>query len=441
MTPLPNSDYIIKSVKAREVVDSRGNPTVQVDVRTGTGFGRFTVPSGASKGRFEAVELRDGNRRRFHGLGALRAVRNVEKTLGPAVIGMDSRDQEKLDSKLVRMDGTKNKGRLGANAILGVSMGVARARADTAKVPLYRMVYGKRRTLLPVPLMNILNGGKHADNDLSFQEFVILPCGFDSFRDALRSGSEIYHTLGKSLTGKYGKGAVNVGDEGGFAPPLSRVREALELVGDAVEEAGYSTSREVVLGLDAAADSFYDSRSRTYRVDGELFEPGELFDFYVDLCKTFPVKSLEDPFYDEDFLGFARLTRRMGSRVQVVADDLFVTNSARVEKGVRLKAGNALLAKLNQAGTLTETVAALDVARRAGFGLILSHRSGETEDTSIAGLAVGLATGQIKAGAPARGERTAKYNRLLVIEEELGSQARYYGPRFLRGSPGGSGRD
>jgi enolase len=439
MTSLPDSDHLVESVKAREVLDSRGNPTVQVDVRTGTGFGRFTLPSGASKGRFEAVELRDGNRRRFHGLGVLRAVRNVEKTLGPAVIGMDSRDQEKLDSKLVRMDGTMNKGRLGANAILGVSMGVARARADTARVPLYGMVYGKRRALLPVPLMNILNGGKHADNDLSFQEFVILPCGFDSFRDALRSGSEIYHTLRKSLTRKYGKGAVNVGDEGGFAPPVSRVREALELVGDAVEEAGYSTSREVVLGLDAAADSFYDSRSRTYRVDGEVFEPGELLDFYVDLCKTFPVKSLEDPFYDEDFLGFARLTRQIGSRVQVVADDLFVTNSARVEKGVRLRAGNALLAKLNQAGTLSETVAALDTARRAGFELILSHRSGETEDTSIADLAVGLATGQIKAGAPARGERTAKYNRLLEIEEELGSQARYYGPRFLRGSHEGSG--
>ncbi|MEK6919407.1 MAG: enolase C-terminal domain-like protein, partial [Thermoproteota archaeon] len=286
--------------------------------------------------------------------------------------------------------------------------------------------------LLPLPLMNILNGGKHAGNNLSFQEFMILPAEFRSFREALRCGSEIYHTLGQELLERYGKSSVNVGDEGGYAPAIGQVREALEMVESAVVEAGYSKGREVVLGIDAASGSFYDERARKYSVDGRKMETVELFDFYLDLCKAFPLRSIEDPFNDEDFESFARLTKRVGSKVQIVGDDLFVTNLARVEKGISLGSANALLVKVNQAGTLTETVDAVEKARKAGYGLVMSHRSGETEDTTIADLAVGLATGQIKTGAPARGERTAKYNRLLEIENELGSKARFYGPEFLK---------
>jgi enolase len=427
---MPDSSYSVRRVVGREILDSRGNPTLQVDVRTGGGFGRFSVPSGASKGRLEAVELRDGDKRRFQGKGVLEALHNVGRILGPGIAGMDSRRQEEVDARLVKLDGTRNKSRLGANALLGVSMAVARARAGTAGVPFYQSV-GKGK-LLPVPLMNIINGGMHAGNDLSFQEFMILPAGFRSFRDGLRAGVEVYHVLGSSLKEKYGRSAVNVGDEGGYAPPLSRVRDALEALNGAVEEAGYSPRREVVLGFDAAAGAFYDSRKTRYKVDGELFTREKLFDFYLDLCKSYPVASLEDPFQDEDFASFAKFTKLLGARVQVVGDDLFVTNAARVEKGTRLGAANALLVKINQAGTLTETIQAMDAARNHGYGLVMSHRSGETEDTSIADLSVGLASGQIKAGAPARGERTTKYNRLLEIEEELGSKGRFYGLRFLR---------
>ncbi len=432
--PLPSSDYIIRKVAARGILDSRGNPTVQVDLHTVGGFGRFSVPSGASKGRFEASEVRDGNKAKFHGLGVSKAVRNVAMVLGPGVVGMNSKDQRKVDNKLVKLDGTKNKSRLGANAILGVSMATARAKAATEGVPFYRGVQDGRRLLLPLPMMNILNGGKHAGNELSFQEFMILPAGFDRFSEALRCGSEIYHVLGHALSRKYGKTAVNVGDEGGFAPPIQSVRDALEVVNGAVEEAGYSPGREVSLGIDPAADSFYDPTTKVYRVDGRSLNTEELFDYYLDLVETFPLRSLEDPFQDGDFAGFAELTERIGSKAQVVGDDLFVTNSARVKRGVRLGAANALLVKVNQAGTLTEAVEAMETARSARYGLVMSHRSGETEDTSIADLAVGLATGQIKAGAPARGERTAKYNRLLEVEEELGSKAEFYGPRFLTAS-------
>ncbi len=429
---MPRADYLIRKIVAREILDSRGNPTVQVDAWTGAGFGRFSVPSGASKGHFEAVELRDGDKRRFLGLGVLKAVGNVNKILGPAVAGMDCRDQAKLDSRLLTLDGTKNKSRLGANALLGVSMAVVRAAAETAGIPLYQQVAGRRRPVLPLPMMNILNGGKHAGNDLSFQEFMILPAGFPSLREALRCGSEIYHVLGGMLQEKYGRTSVNVGDEGGFAPPIEKVRDALEMVSGSVEEAGYSVGREVVLGIDAASNSLYQPASRKYKVDGELFSVVDLSDFYSELCEAFSLRSIEDPFRDADFGSFAKLARRLGSRVQVVGDDLFVTNRARVERGIKLGAANALLVKVNQAGTLTETLQAMERARRAGYGLIVSHRSGETEDTTIADLAVGLATGQIKTGAPARGERTAKYNRLLEIEEELGSKARFYGPTFLK---------
>ncbi len=429
---MPSLAYLVEKVQAREILDSRGNPTVQVDVHTKSGFGRFSVPSGASKGRLEALELRDGDQDRFLDLGVLKAVENVNRILGPAVVGMDTRNQEKIDARLLKLDGTRNKSRLGANALLGVSLAAVRAAADTAKLPLHQMMSKGRRPLLPLALMNILNGGKHAGNNLSFQEFMILPAGFGSFGEALRCGSEIYHTLGQELLERYGKSSVNVGDEGGYAPPIGQVREALEMVESAVVEAGYSKGREVVLGIDAASGSFYDERARKYSVDGRKMETVELFDFYLDLCKAFPLRSIEDPFNDEDFVSFARFTKRVGSKVQIVGDDLFVTNLARVEKGISLGSANALLVKVNQVGTLTETVDAVEKARKAGYGLVMSHRSGETEDTTIADLAVGLATGQIKTGAPARGERTAKYNRLLEIESELGSKARFYGPEFLK---------
>ncbi len=428
-----SSDYRIETVEAREILDSRGNPTVQVDVRTVSGFGRFSVPSGASKGRFEALELRDHDAHRYLGLGVLKAVENVRKHLAPGVRGMDAREQREIDSRMLELDGTSNKSHLGANSILGVSVAVARAAADTARVPLYRSLSQHHGPLLPVPMMNILNGGKHAGNELSFQEFMIIPAGMGSFREALRCGSEIYHVLGKSLERKYGKGSVNVGDEGGFAPPLKSVRDALEAVNDAVEETGYSTGREVLLGIDPAAGSFFDEKTAKYRVDGKSLKADGLFTLYCELCESFPLKSIEDPFHDEDFEGFSRLTKRVGPRTQIVGDDLFVTNAARIEKGVSQGAANALLVKLNQAGTITETLGAIETARKAGYGLVVSNRSGETEDSTIADLAVAYASGQIKTGAPARGERTVKYNRLLEIEAEMGDKAPFFGPSFLKG--------
>ena len=429
---MSSQSYSIQRVDAREILDSRGNPTVQVDVWTGSGFGRFAVPSGASKGQFESLELRDGDPKRYLGMGVRKAVANVMKTLGPAVTGMDARNQADVDGKLLKLDGTKNKSHLGANAILGVSLAVFRAAADTAKTPAYQLALQAGRPLMPVPMLNIVNGGKHAGNDLSFQEFMIMPVGFRSFAEALRCGSEVYHVLGDLLKTKFGKAAVNVGDEGGFAPPLSRVRDAMGLVEQAVGYAGYSAGREVVLGIDPAPGSFYDAKTGRYSVDGENLATGDLHDMYLSLCKSFPLRSIEDPFHDEDFESFARLTKQMGSKTQIIGDDLFVTNSKRIEKGMALHAANALLVKANQAGTLTETVEAIEKARGAGYGLVMSHRSGETEDTTIADLAVGLATGQIKAGAPARGERTVKYNRLLEIESELGTKARFFGPEFLK---------
>lgn len=427
-----NSDYRIESVEAREILDSRGNPTIQVDVRTVAGFGRFSVPSGASKGRFEALELRDGDPNRYLGLGVSKAVECVRKVLAPAVKGLDARLQAELDSTLLRLDGTADKSRLGANSILGVSVAAAKAAADTAKVPLFRSLSRSQKPLLPVPLMNILNGGKHAGNELSFQEFMILPVGLDSFSEALRCGSEIYHILGRSLEKKLGRAAVNVGDEGGFAPPLRSVRDALEAVNGAVEESGYSSGREVLLGIDPAADSFFDEKSAKYRVDGKPLDADGLFTLYCNLCQSFPLRSIEDPFHDEDFAGFSRLTKRLGPRTQIVGDDLFVTKSSRIRKGVSQGAANALLVKLNQAGTITETLSAVETARKARYGIMISHRSGETEDSTIADLAVAYASGQIKTGAPARGERTVKYNRLLEIESELGDEADFHGPSFLQ---------
>ncbi len=413
------------------MLDSRANPTVQVDLYTKSGFGRFSVPSGASKGHLEALELRDGDKQRYAGLGVQKAVENVNRVLGPKILGMDSRQQAKIDRVLINLDGTENKGRLGANAILGVSIAVSCAAADTAKSPLYRALAGGRKPSLPLPLMNIINGGKHAGNDLSFQEFMVIPAGFRTFKDALRCGAEIYHALRLRLEAKYGKSAINVGDEGGFAPPINSVEEALGQINDAIDEAGYSPGQNVILGIDAAADSFYNQASGKYTVDGKVIDTDELLELYVSLQEKFPLKSIEDPFYDEDFEGFSRITKKLGATVQIVGDDLFVTNIKRVAHGIRVKAANALLVKINQIGTLTETIEAVEMARKADYGLVLSHRSGETEDNSIADISVALATAQIKAGAPARGERTSKYNRLLLIEEELGSSARFYGPEFL----------
>jgi len=429
---LTRSEFRIEKILSREVLDSRANPTVQVDLYTASGFGRFSVPSGKSKGRLEAIELRDGDKQRYTGLGVQKAVENVNSILGPKILGMDSREQEKIDEILINLDGTDNKARLGANAILGVSIALARASADTAKSPLYRALAGGRKPILPLPLMNILNGGQHAGNDLSFQEFMVMPAGFRTLKEALRCGAEVYHALRVRLEAKYGKSATNVGDEGGFAPPISSVEEALGQINDAVEEAGYSPGQNVILGIDAAADSFYNDKDRTYAVDGREIDPDELLELYISLQEKFPLKSIEDPFHDEDFENFSRITKKLGAKLQIVGDDLFVTNIKRVAQGIGAKAANALLVKINQIGTLTETIEAVEMARKADYGLVLSHRSGETEDNSIADISVGLATGQIKAGAPARGERTSKYNRLLLIEEELGSSARFYGPEFLK---------
>ena len=429
---MSNSEYRVEKVVSREVLDSRANPTVQVDLYTKSGFGRFSVPSGASKGHLEALELRDGDRQRYAGLGVQKAVENVNRVIGPKILGMESREQAKIDRILISLDGTENKRRLGANAILGVSIALARASADTAKSPLYRTLAEGRKPSLPLPLMNIINGGKHAGNDLSFQEFMVIPAGFRTFKDALRCGVEVYHALRLRLEARYGKSAINVGDEGGFAPPINSVEDALGQINDAVEEAGYSLGQNVILGIDAAADSFYDQQARTYKVDGREIDSDKLLDLYVNLQEKFPLKSIEDPFHDEDFENFSRITKKLGAKVQIVGDDLFVTNIKRVDQGIRVKAANALLVKINQIGTLTETIEAVEMARRADYGLVISHRSGETEDNSIADISVALAAGQIKAGAPARGERTSKYNRLLLIEEELGSTTRFCGPEFLK---------
>ena len=423
--------FEIVRVRAREVLDSRGNPTVEVDVATRGGFGRAAVPAGASKGAHEALELRDGGRR-YHGRGVLKAVRNVNEVIAPKVVGMDARRQYEIDRLMVELDGTRNKSRLGANAILGVSLAVAKAAADTYGMQLFEYIGGARARVMPVPLMNIINGGKHAGNELSIQEFMIVPVGADSFSDALRVGSEVYHELKAYLKERYGLSAVNVGDEGGFAPPMRETREALDALVESIKRAGYSEGSDVVLALDAAASSFYDAERGVYRIDGREVASDELLEMYVSLVDEYPIKSIEDPFHEEDFERFAELTKRVGGRVQVVGDDLFVTNVARLRRGIEVGAANALLLKVNQIGTLTEAVEAAELALSHGYNVIVSHRSGETEDTTIAHLAVALNAGQIKTGAPARGERTAKYNELLRIEEHLGSRAVYPGIRAFR---------
>ena len=409
----------IARIVGREVLDSRGNPTVEVEVSTEGGvMGRAIVPSGASTGIYEAVELRDGGSR-FHGRGVLKAISSVE-TISTHLIGRDVSEQEQIDRSMIELDGTENKSRLGGNAILGVSLACAKAAAASKGMRLYKYVGEGEADLLPVPFFNVVNGGKHAGNDLDFQEFMIAPLGAESFREALRIGSEIYHCLKENLQATHGRTAINVGDEGGFSPPLSRPEEALEAVSGAIEEMGYGDV--VSMAMDIAASSFYEAGSG-YTVAGERLGTGELIDLYEELVGAYPIVSIEDPLEEEDYEGFAEMTRRLD--IQIMGDDLFVTSTSRLRRGIEMGACNALLWKVNQVGTLTEALEAAKLAMDNGYGVMASHRSGDTEDAFVADLSVAIGCGQIKTGAPARGERTAKYNQLLRIEEWLGEKARY----------------
>ena len=416
----------IKSVKAREILDSRGNPTIEVDVVLDTGtLGRASVPSGASTGTREAVELRDGDKSRFLGRGVQKAVANVNKILGPRLVGMDPDGQNKIDKLMISIDGTDNKSRLGANSILGLSLAVAHSAAADARMPLYRYLGGAKGTVLPVPMMNILNGGAHADNNLDFQEFMVVPVGKD-FRESLRFGTEVFHSL-KGLL-KKNKLSTAVGDEGGFAPKLGSHEQALELIVAAGESAGLRPGKDFFLAMDPAASEFFDGRKYIFKKSTlEELTPDEMVDKYVDLCSKFPIASIEDGMSEQDWIGWKGLTARLGKNVQLVGDDLFVTNRRILSEGVRQGLANAILIKVNQIGTLTETLETMGFATESHYKCIVSHRSGETEDTSISDISVATAAGQIKTGAPSRGERTAKYNRLLRIEEELGMKAKFPG--------------
>jgi len=429
------SQAIIESVLAREILDSRGFPTVQVDVTLDSGVtGSTAVPSGASTGEHEALELRDGDKKRFLGKGVRTAVENVRSKIAPRALGMDAGDQQGLDRMMIELDGTPNKKSLGANAILGVSLAAARAAAVAHGLPLYRYLGGVGARTLPVPLMNILNGGAHADNGLEVQEFMIVPLGSPSFAEALRAGVEVFHSLKANL--KKDGLATSVGDEGGFAPRVGSIEEAIQRVIRSIESAGYKPGAEIALALDAAASEFYDKKTQTYTWDKKPRSREELVGIYDSLCSKYPIVSIEDGLAEDDWDGWKKLTLALGDRMQLVGDDLFVTSIARLERGIKEKAANAILIKVNQIGTLTETIDAVAVAKRAGFSSVISHRSGETEDTTIADLAVALDTGQIKTGSLSRTDRVAKYNRLMEIERELGGAARYPGraafPRFRR---------
>ncbi len=416
----------ILDIHARQIIDSRGNPTIEVDVSLEDGaFGRAAVPSGASTGAYEAVEKRDGDKSRFLGKGVKQAVEGVNGEICEALLGYDAEDQAEIDEKLIALDGTENKSRLGANALLGVSLAVAKAAADSRGLPLYRYVGGVSAHVLPVPMMNIINGGAHADNPIDFQEFMIMPVGADTMFDAVRIGSEIFHTLKGKL---HEKGlATAVGDEGGFAPNLASPAEALDFIMSSIEAAGYRPGDDVVLALDCAATEFF--KDGAYHLDGEgrVLSPGEMADYLADLASRFPIVSIEDGMSEDDFEGWKALTDKIGPSVQLVGDDLFVTNPKRLADGIRRGLANSLLVKVNQIGTLTETLAAVDMAHRARYTAVMSHRSGETEDSTIADLAVATNCGQIKTGSLARSDRLAKYNQLIRIEEELGSVARYAG--------------
>jgi len=426
----------IEFVHAREILDSRGNPTVEVDVELDDGaWGRAAVPSGASTGEHEARELRDGDPTRYRGKGVRGAVANVDGQIADAIVGLDALDQRGVDQALIDLDGTQNKEALGANAVIGVSLAVARAAADSTGLPLYRYLGGPNAHLLPTPMLNVLNGGAHADNELELQEFMVMPVGAASFSEGLRWGAECFHALHALLKDK--GLATAVGDEGGFAPAVATGAEACELLLQAIEDAGLEPGVEVALALDPATSEFY--RDGAYHLEGSARSTEDMIGFWVGLLDRFPIVSIEDACAEDDWEGWATITRELGDRVQLVGDDLLVTNTERLERGIREGSANAILIKVNQVGSLTETLDAIATGQRAAWGVVVSHRSGETEDTTIADLAVATNAGQIKAGAPSRGERTAKYNRLLRIEEELGDNARYAGrPRAGR-SPGGGG--
>ncbi len=421
----------IEAVGAREILDSRGNPTIEVEVLLEDGtVSRAAVPSGASTGAFEAYELRDGDKDRYQGKGVEKAVDAVLDELGPAIEGFEASDQRLVDEAMIELDGTDNKKRLGANAILGVSLAVAKAAADSADLPLFRYVGGPNAHVLPVPMMNIINGGAHADNGVDIQEFMVLPVGADSFAEALRWGVETYHSL-KSLLKSKGLN-TGLGDEGGFAPELEHNRAALDLISEAIEKAGFTVGSQIALGLDAASTEFFENG--VYRFEGKDRSAAEMTAYYAELAASYPLVSLEDPLAEDDWEGWTHLNAELGTKLQLVGDDLFVTNPKRLAKGIELAAANSILVKVNQIGTLTETLDAVALAQRSAMTAVLSHRSGETEDTTIADLAVATNSGQIKTGAPARSERVAKYNQLLRIEEELGDAAVYAGrsafPRF-----------
>jgi len=416
----------IVNVRARQILDSRGNPTVEVEVTLDSGVvGRAAVPSGASTGAHEAVELRDGDESVYGGKGVLKAVENVNDLIAEELIGEDALDQPAVDALLLELDGTPNKGNLGANAILGASMACMRAAAAELTIPLYRYVGGLSARELPVPMMNILNGGNHAANSTDFQEFMVLPVGAETFADALRTGAEIYHAL-HDVLGKRGL-STNIGDEGGFAPSLPDNRAPLDLIMEAIGAAGYSAGDDVMLGLDVAATELYKEGAYVLEREGATKSSAEMVEYYADLCDAYPIISLEDGLSEDDWDGWAALTERIGRRVQLVGDDLFVTNVERLQRGIDASIANSILVKVNQIGTITETLATVQLALRAGYTAVMSHRSGETEDTTIADLAVATSVGQIKTGAPARTDRVAKYNQLLRIEEELADAATYAG--------------
>jgi enolase len=411
-------EYSIKDIRAREILDSRGNPTVEVEVKTeGHHFGRAAIPSGASTGIYEAVELRDGGNR-YHGKGVLSAINNIEELIQPRIQGLDVRDQSGIDESLIKLDGTSNKGKLGANAILGVSIACAKAAAKSENLGLYKYL-NPDAYLLPIPFFNVINGGMHAGNQLDFQEFMVAPTAASSFSEALRIGSEVYHSLKVYLLEKYGRNAINVGDEGGFSPPISTPEEALDAIMSAIEELGYQ--RKTRLAIDVAASSFF--KEGVYIFKGKKASRSDLIDEYTELVKSYPIVSIEDPLEEEDYQGFVEVTKSLP--IQILGDDIFVTNKSRLLRGIEMGACNALLWKVNQIGSLTEAFEAANLAMRNGYRVMASHRSGDTEDPFVADLSVAIGCGQIKSGAPARGERTAKYNQLLRIEEHLGDQASY----------------
>ena len=417
---------VITDVYAREIMDSRGNPTIEVEVYLEDGtIGRAAVPSGASTGQFEAVELRDSESPRYLGKGVLQAVANVNDIIGPAILGFDASEQVAIDGVMIELDGTPNKAKLGANAILGVSMAVARAAAESYDLPLFQYLGGTNAKELPVPMMNILNGGAHADNNVDIQEFMIMPIGASSFMEALRYCAEVYHTLKGVLKAK--GLATGVGDEGGFAPNLGSNEEALQVITEAIEKAGLVVGKDIVFAIDAASSEFYKDGKYYLAGEGKVKTAAEMVEYYAELCEKYPIYSIEDGLAEEDWEGWKLLTERLGKTVQLVGDDLFVTNTERLSRGIKEDTANAILIKVNQIGTLTETFDAIEMAKRAGYTAVISHRSGETEDSTIADIAVAVNAGQIKTGAPARSERVAKYNQLLRIEDMLAETAQYRG--------------